>query len=306
MEESDEEVADLVAPFGRTWPGLAPAREFEADPDVGAAEVAASVVEAGWLKDPRAALVPGRRSADIPAAIGWTGPCNHEYDVARLCSVLRSWEDRFGVRVVALAFDVLVLSVAAPPATVEEAEAVAAEHFAFCPDNVTQESDSLRAYAESLVDAPAWSSWWDSAVPRPGPRDGCPSPRWKDTPETTRSDGSAVEVPTVVVAVVAVVPTRVVPVLTVVPAAVTPPVTAELAAAPASVTDVPVLATTVRCRLGRLRHRRRRQRCGAGGSGPAQQDGGRDAQRGGESGNPHRGSPFTAEALVPPHAVDLL
>ncbi|WP_431944696.1 DUF4253 domain-containing protein [Actinacidiphila sp. bgisy167] len=159
-EESEDEVADLVAPFGRTWPGLAPARRFEADPDARAAEVAASVVEAGWFKDPRAALVPARRSADVPAAIGWTGPCNHEYDVARLCSVLRSWEDRFGVRVVALAFDMLVLSVAAPPATVEEAEDVAAEHFAFCPDTITQESDSLRAYAGSLVDAPAWSFRW--------------------------------------------------------------------------------------------------------------------------------------------------
>lgn len=157
----DEDAADLVAPFGRAWPGLAPAREFEADPDVRAAEVAATLVETGWFKDPRAALVPARRSADVPAAIGWTGPCNHENDVARLCSVLRSWEERFGVRVVALAFDVLVLSVAAPPATVREAEAVAAEHFAFCPDNVTQGSGSLRAYAESLVGVPTWSFWWD-------------------------------------------------------------------------------------------------------------------------------------------------
>ncbi|WUD73914.1 DUF4253 domain-containing protein [Streptomyces sp. NBC_00510] len=160
-EAPDEDAADLVAPFGRAWPGLAPAREFEADPDVRAAEVAAAVVEAGWFKDPRAALVPARRSADVPAAIGWTGPCNHENDVARLCSVLRSWEERFGVRVVALAFDVLVLSVAAPPATVREAEAVAAEHFAFCPDNVTQGSGSLRTYAKSLVDVPTWSFWWD-------------------------------------------------------------------------------------------------------------------------------------------------
>lgn len=160
-EAPDEDAADLVAPFGRAWPGLAPAREFEADPDVRAAEVAATVVGAGWFKDPRAALVPARRSADVPAAIGWAGPCNHENDVARLCSVLRSWEERFGVRVVALAFDVLVLSVAAPPATVREAEAVAAEHFAFCPDNVTQGSGSLRAYAKSLVDVPTWSFWWD-------------------------------------------------------------------------------------------------------------------------------------------------
>lgn len=107
--------------------------------------------------------MPARRSADIPAAIGWTGPVNHENDVARLCAVLRSWEDRFGIRVVALTFDQLVLSVAAPPTTEAEAEAVAAEHFAFCPDNIWQgTTDGTRAsYARTLLDAPLWSFWWD-------------------------------------------------------------------------------------------------------------------------------------------------
>ncbi|MFF3564383.1 DUF4253 domain-containing protein [Streptomyces sp. NPDC002574] len=160
-EEFDADDAEMVAPFGREWPGLAPAREFEADPDVRAAEVAASVIGAGRLEDPRAALVPARRSADVPAAIGWAGPLNHENDVARLCAVLRSWEDRFGVRVVALAFDVLVLSVAAPPADLAEAQAMAAEHFAFCPDNITQGSGSLRTYAKSLLGEVCWTFWWD-------------------------------------------------------------------------------------------------------------------------------------------------
>ncbi|MFJ4851571.1 MULTISPECIES: DUF4253 domain-containing protein [unclassified Streptomyces] len=160
-EDFGADEAELVAPFGREWPGPAPARESEADPDVRAAEVAASVAGAGWFKDPRAALVPARRSADIPAAIGWTGPLNHENDVARLCAVLRSWEDRFGVRVVALSFDVLVLSVAAPPVDQAGAEAIAAEHFAFCPDNITQGSGSLRTYAKSLLGERCWTFWWD-------------------------------------------------------------------------------------------------------------------------------------------------
>ena len=38
----------------------------------------------------------------------------------------------------------------------------AAEHFAFCPDNVTHDHDSLRTYArKALLDTPVWTFWWD-------------------------------------------------------------------------------------------------------------------------------------------------
>ena len=169
-EPSPDQAAydEMIAPYGPEWPGLAPAtepgQEQAADPDVLAATLADSLTESvSWLKEPHLALVPARRSADIPAAIGWTGQINYEGDVARLCAVLRSWEDRFGIRVVALTADQLVLSVAAPPTTQEEAEAVAAEHFAFCPDNITQgHHDALRAYARhEVLNQRAWSFWWD-------------------------------------------------------------------------------------------------------------------------------------------------
>ncbi|UUU31725.1 DUF4253 domain-containing protein [Streptomyces sp. CA-210063] len=155
---------DLLGPFGHAWPGLATAAPLDADPDARAAEIADSLLHDGsWLKRPRMALVPASRSADIPAAIGWTGPVNYETDVARLCTVLRSWEDRFGIRVIALTLDQLVLSVAAPPTTRAEAEAVAAEHFAFCPDTLRQTyDDGLRAYAEKeLLGQHLWAFWWD-------------------------------------------------------------------------------------------------------------------------------------------------
>jgi hypothetical protein len=153
-----------VAPYGPAWPGLAAATPLEADPDARAAEMAEALGDQGsWLKEPRLALVPARRSADIPAALGWPGPLNYENDVARLCAVLRSWVDRFGIRVVALTSDQLVVSVAAPPTTLAEAEAVAAEHFAFCPDNITQgHHTTLRTYAEAeVLNEPVWSFWWD-------------------------------------------------------------------------------------------------------------------------------------------------
>lgn len=148
------------------WPGLAPAPLDEGpdSPEKLAAEMADMLTDDGMaLEDARLALVPARRSADIPTAIGWSGPLNHENDVARLCAVLRSWEDRFGIRVVALGFDTLTVSVARPPTTEAEALALAAEHFAFCPDNIQQSTlNTLEAYAEkALLNQEAWTFWWD-------------------------------------------------------------------------------------------------------------------------------------------------
>lgn len=160
---ADFELAELLAPYGPKWPGLAPAAALAIDPDTCAARLADSLSDGHpGFKDLRLALVPARRSADIPAALGWSGPLNHDNDVARLCAVMRSWEDRFGIRVVALGFDVLVVSVAAPPTTLADAEALAAEHFAFCPDNVTQNgTGKLSDYAKELVGERVWQFWWD-------------------------------------------------------------------------------------------------------------------------------------------------
>ncbi|MCX4538149.1 DUF4253 domain-containing protein (plasmid) [Streptomyces sp. NBC_00841] len=43
----------------------------------------------------------------------------------------------------------------------DAALAVAAEHFAFCPDNIWQGAGSLTAYADQLIDADEWKFWWD-------------------------------------------------------------------------------------------------------------------------------------------------
>ncbi|MDF3301845.1 DUF4253 domain-containing protein [Streptomyces tropicalis] len=161
--DAEEVLAQLweeCADEGEQWPGPAGGRTPSVDPDVRAAEVADALADdrAAFAR-PHLALVPARRSADVPAAIGWTGPLNHESDVARLCAVLRSWEDRFGVRVVALGFDRLVVSVAAPPATPAEAEAITAEHLAFCPENIDH-AESPQAYARQLLGARSWHFWW--------------------------------------------------------------------------------------------------------------------------------------------------
>ncbi|WP_078893183.1 DUF4253 domain-containing protein [Streptomyces sp. NRRL F-2580] len=161
--EEGEEGDEIIAPFGRDWPGLAEAGPVGgADPEVAACELADELIGSGSLPSPRLALVPAARGADVPTAMGWCGPTNHENDTARISAVLRSWEDRFGARVVALGFDELYVSVAAPPPTVARALPVAAEHFAFAPDNIWQGCGTIRAYAgEAVTGSNLWGFWWD-------------------------------------------------------------------------------------------------------------------------------------------------
>ncbi|MFD0206301.1 MULTISPECIES: DUF4253 domain-containing protein [Saccharothrix] len=155
------ERAAVTAPFGRTWPGLAVAPPRGKDPDRIADGLAEQLV-AGH-PSVRIGLVAADRGADAVTVAGWTGPTNYTGDTAEVSAVLRSWEDRFGARVVGVGFATLVLAVAAPPTTREAAMAVAAEHFAFCPDNIWQGEapHTLAAYADRLVDDHSWTFWWD-------------------------------------------------------------------------------------------------------------------------------------------------
>ncbi|MCX4962812.1 DUF4253 domain-containing protein [Streptomyces virginiae] len=168
-EGEGEDGEQLIAPFGRDWPGLAEdgpegskGSVGSDDPDALACELADALIASGFLPSPRLALVPAGRGADVLTAAGWCGPTNFENDTALISTVLRSWEDRFGARVVALGFDELHVSAAAPPRTTAHALPVAAEHFAFSPDNIWQGSGSIRAYAdEAVTGSNHWGFWWD-------------------------------------------------------------------------------------------------------------------------------------------------
>ncbi|UED85800.1 DUF4253 domain-containing protein [Streptomyces profundus] len=158
---SEEERLSVVAPFGRALPGRAPAGPPIADPDEVAAGCAVFLAEE--LPELRLGLVETAGSgADALVVAGWSGPMNYD-DTGKFAAVLRDWERRFGARVVAVGFDTLYLSVAAPARSFDEALPIAAEHFAFCPDNVWQRegSQTLAAYARDLVGASCWEFWWD-------------------------------------------------------------------------------------------------------------------------------------------------
>ncbi|PRY44488.1 DUF4253 domain-containing protein [Umezawaea tangerina] len=149
----------VTAPYGHTWPGLSQPPPARIDPDR-AADGLAEQLLAGH-NSMRLGLVAATRGSDALTTAGWTGPVNHTNDTAEISAVLRNWEDRFGARIIGLGFATLVLSISSPPTTQAEALAVAAEHFAFCPDNIWQGTETLSAYAERLINDHSWTFWWD-------------------------------------------------------------------------------------------------------------------------------------------------
>ena len=154
--EDDEQFPDGPPP----WPGLSPALTPLADPATVAAVLADELLTHGPRR--HLGLVRAERGADVLAVLGWLGATNHDTAPAVLSSVLRSWEDRFGARLVAVGFDTVVVSVAAPPTDAVEARPVAAEHLGFCFDAIAQDGPGdLDEYAADLVGRGAWRLWWD-------------------------------------------------------------------------------------------------------------------------------------------------
>ncbi|MEU1384943.1 MULTISPECIES: DUF4253 domain-containing protein [unclassified Nonomuraea] len=146
-----------LEPYGALCPGLAPPGVPRADPGDVADWLARELAPKGMPLG----LVAAGRGADALAVMGWQGALHHNEWMVPLAAVVRSWEDRFGARVVSVGFNTLDLSVAAPPADPEHALHVAAEHWAFCPDNVVQGPGDLQGYADQIIGRHAWSFWWD-------------------------------------------------------------------------------------------------------------------------------------------------
>lgn len=147
-----------LEPFGQGWPGLAPAvGGTSQDPD----QFADRYLYENDDGTSRIMLVPAARGADVMTAVGWYGAVNYIQEKFLLSCVVRSWEDRFGARLIAMGFDTLHLAVANPPVAAEHAELVAAEHFAFCPD-ILEVTPTIRDYAAQAVREKAvWRFWWD-------------------------------------------------------------------------------------------------------------------------------------------------
>jgi hypothetical protein len=155
-------IPDDPGPPFATWPGLAPPGTRGRDPEAVAREVVARrlLPRMYSFDQVHLGLVPATRSADVPALLGDLAATNY-LRVADLSAVLRSWEDRFGARVVALT-DGLYLSVAAPPLAWEHAEHLALEHLLICPDNLTNQPVwTFPSYVDRIHATDLWKFWWD-------------------------------------------------------------------------------------------------------------------------------------------------
>jgi hypothetical protein len=164
-EEDEEErkyFLEMVSPWGISFPGLALAERTPGNLEANRRSVTGT-------SPGRIALVSTSRSADVVYQIGWTGAVNHflqETGATRLSVMLRSWEDRFGARLLRLSFDTILLTVERPPSNEASALAIAAEHLAFGGSDVFQSypepmNDSIRALADTLMDRPTWRFWFD-------------------------------------------------------------------------------------------------------------------------------------------------
>lgn len=148
----DQDPGEEIEPFGRQFPGLA--EPTPGDRPMSVDHIVASM--AGHL-----GLVPINRPADILDAVGWFGAANYDGDPLDMSTVLRSWESRFDAYVVGMSTDTVTLAVGRPPRDLASATAIAAEHFAFCPDNIWQGVGSIREYSARLVGEELWPFWWD-------------------------------------------------------------------------------------------------------------------------------------------------
>jgi len=152
------------APF-TAFPGLAPSQNRTLSESV-LAETALNQPP-GWI-----GLAPAASAADSPMRAGWYScsdafafPWGQWEAAGAMTALLRSWEQRFGARVMRLGWASMLLLVEKPPTSEDEALAVAAELW-----NVSSEFHiagggpmvrSVQQIAAGILKAPTWRFWWD-------------------------------------------------------------------------------------------------------------------------------------------------
>jgi hypothetical protein len=139
------------APFGPEFPGLAPPAGRVLHP----AEIHQGL-DFHLTAPARIGLAVADRPADVLPLIGWKG----HPSVLEAAAVLRSWEDRFGARLLEIGFAQIWLHVTRPPVTAEAAQRVAAELYSF-GEEVQYGLRDLPSIALGILDAQFWSFWWD-------------------------------------------------------------------------------------------------------------------------------------------------
>jgi hypothetical protein len=163
-QEDDAGAAEWRLPFTLEWPGLAPPQYAPLTPaerDRALDGVLSQIrVTNGETPEARVGLVAADRAADLLAVIGWGGLAGRGESVLPLTAVLRSWEDRFGARLIDVGYADLRLFVERPPRTLEAAQRIAAEQVVLADDCIDG-ARQISNIAARLMNAPIWTFWWD-------------------------------------------------------------------------------------------------------------------------------------------------
>jgi uncharacterized protein DUF4253 len=158
-EHAAPALADPGPPFTR-WPGLAEASGPHPGPSPDAVARAAVGQMLHYFTTrfiAHLALVRAGRSADVPALAGWEA----DAPAVELSALLRTWEDRFGARVIGFEGSSVFVSVASPPLSSRHAAHVALEHVLTGASNLHDGTFPFPDYAEALRGERLWSFWWD-------------------------------------------------------------------------------------------------------------------------------------------------
>jgi hypothetical protein len=154
-EEDDEsEFQAMIAPFSRDFPGLAPGESQ----GLTRSEIEQAL---GSLPPARIGLAAASRPADVLPLTGWSGAANRWENAVVIAAVLRSWEERFGTRLLRVGFAEIQLLAERPPRSLHAAQLLAAEQFAFCDECGGQGLHDVSSIASQLLQSPIWTFWWD-------------------------------------------------------------------------------------------------------------------------------------------------
>ena len=152
-DQPDGELAAMRAPFSRQFPGLAPAEDQQLTHGQ-RQQVLSSLPPA------RIGLVAARRPGDVLPLVGL--PATDQFDSALpVAAVLRSWEDRFGAKLLEIGFAEIRLLAERPPLAVEDAQLLAVEIFAFCDEYGGNGLHDIPSITAALLSSPIWTFWWD-------------------------------------------------------------------------------------------------------------------------------------------------
>jgi hypothetical protein len=149
----DDEWRQMIAPFSSRFPGLAPAE----DQSLPVNEIDQALRR---LRPARIGLTVAGRPADVLPLIGWSGTTNWATSVLQVASVLRSWEERFGARLLRIGFAQISLLATRPPRNLESARLLAAEHYAFCNECGGLGLNDISSVTKYLMASPVWTFWW--------------------------------------------------------------------------------------------------------------------------------------------------